>query len=201
MRLKLNRSCTLSNTGLAASFHTSVWVKGASKKYSATIFLPKTSFPARLEGKKRVERDKEIAEKCKFSAQYAWQRLNRDKKEIWNNISNIPMNCILNFMVLILVEQMSQPTAYIEATGCSGKFVFLNSLQPLPRLHRCKRPSKLSTQCECHSYWLVIFCTPNSSRVLARERWQTFENSWKKTQYLIYSISKNPYYELINIRE
>ena len=24
------------------------------------------------------------------------------------------------------------------------------------------------------------FCTNNSSRVLARERWQTFENSWKK---------------------
>ena len=28
-----------------------------------------------------------------------------------------------------------------------------------------------------HSYWLVSFCTTNSSRVLARERWQTFENS------------------------
>ena len=31
-----------------------------------------------------------------------------------------------------------------------------------------------------HSYWLVIFCTTNSSRVLARERWQTFENSLGK---------------------
>ena len=30
------------------------------------------------------------------------------------------------------------------------------------------------------SYWLVLFCTTNSSQVLARERWQTFENSWKK---------------------
>ena len=41
---------------------------------------------------------------------------------------------------------------FIEVTGCSGKIVFFhNSLQPLPRLHRCKRPSntKLSTQCEC----------------------------------------------------
>ena len=26
---------------------------------------------------------------------------------------------------------------------------FHNSLQPHPRLLRCKRPSKLSTQCEC----------------------------------------------------
>ena len=30
------------------------------------------------------------------------------------------------------------------------------------------------------SYWLVIFCTTNSSGVLARERWQTFKNSWEK---------------------
>ena len=77
-------------------------------------------------------------------------------------------------------------------TGCSGKIVFFfhNSLQPLSRQHRCKRPSKLSMQCECvqSSYWLVIFCTTNSSRVLARERWQTFENSWKKTQYLINTL-------------
>ena len=34
------------------------------------------------------------------------------------------------------------------------------------------------------SHWLVIFCTTNSSRVQSWERWQTFENSWKKTQYL-----------------
>ena len=39
-----------------------------------------------------------------------------------------------------------------------------------------------------YSYWLVIFCTTNSSRVLARERWQTFENSWKKTQYLMNTL-------------
>ena len=39
-----------------------------------------------------------------------------------------------------------------------------------------------------HSYWLVIFWTTNSSRVLAREGWQTFENSWKKTQYLMNTL-------------
>merc|ERR1712049_5940 len=32
------------------------------------------------------------------------------------------------------------------------------------------------------------FCTTNDSRVLARERWQTFGNSWKKTQYLIEGV-------------
>ena len=32
-----------------------------------------------------------------------------------------------------------------------------------------------------HSYWLDIYCTSNGSRVLARERWQSFENFWKNT--------------------
>ena len=32
------------------------------------------------------------------------------------------------------------------------------------------------------------FCTTNSSRVTASERWQTFENSWKKTQYLMNTL-------------
>ena len=81
-------------------------------------------------------------------------------------------------------------------TRCSGNIVFFhNSLQPLPRLHhRCKRPSKLSNAIRVysHSYWLEIFCTTNSSRVLARERWQIFENSWKKTQYLMNTL----YYKL-----
>ena len=39
-----------------------------------------------------------------------------------------------------------------------------------------------------NSYWLAIVCTTNSSRVLARERWQTFEKSWKKTQYLMNTL-------------
>ena len=39
-------------------------------------------------------------------------------------------------------------TVSVLYTGCSGKIVFFhNSLQPIPRLHSCKRPSKLSTQC------------------------------------------------------
>ena len=39
---------------------------------------------------------------------------------------------------------------YSIGTGCSGKIVFFhNSMQTLPRLHRCKRPSKLSTQRDC----------------------------------------------------
>ena len=38
----------------------------------------------------------------------------------------------------------------LGSTWRSGKIVFFhNSLQPLPRQHRCKRLSKLSAQCEC----------------------------------------------------
>ena len=48
-------------------------------------------------------------------------------------------------------EPSSQSSGQDDDTGCSGKIVFFfhNSLQGLPRLQRCKSPSKLSTQCEC----------------------------------------------------
>ena len=51
--------------------------KEPSKKYSSTLLLPKTSFPMKVEGKKRIARDKEISEKCKFDSQYSRQRQNR----------------------------------------------------------------------------------------------------------------------------
>ena len=51
------------------------------KKYSQTVQLPKTSFPVKVEGKKRLERDKEIHEKCNFSSMYSWQRNNRTGDE------------------------------------------------------------------------------------------------------------------------
>ena len=51
--------------------------KEPSKKYSSTLLLPKTSFPMKVEGKKRISRDKDIFERCKLDQQYAWQRENR----------------------------------------------------------------------------------------------------------------------------
>ena len=51
--------------------------KEVSKKYSSTLFLPKTSFPVRVEGKKRTEKDVEVARSCGFESQYQWQRDNR----------------------------------------------------------------------------------------------------------------------------
>ena len=59
--------------------------------------------------------------------------------------------CIEIFSLLILSNFYFGGNVAISSTGCSGKNVFFhNSLQPLPRLHRCcMRPTKLSTQCEC----------------------------------------------------
>ena len=51
---------------------------------------------------------------------------------------------LLMFTVIFYTKEGKQ------GTECSGKNVFFqNSLQPLPLLHRCKRPAKLSTQCKC----------------------------------------------------
>ena len=76
-------------------------------------------------------------------------------------------------------------------TECSRKYVFFhNSLQPLPRLHYCKRPSKLSTQCECTVTGNFLY-NQLQPIVQAKERWQTF---FEKTQYLM-----NTLYLIVNM--
>ena len=58
----------------------------------------------------------------------------------------------LSFIIFIKGTTRRRPLNFQKNyyTGCSRKIVFFhNSLQPLPRLHLCKRHSKLSTQCEC----------------------------------------------------
>ena len=76
-------------------------------------------------------------------------------------------------------------------TGCSGKIVFFHSsLQNLPRLHIALRDLQSSQRnASVQSLLLAgLFCTTNSSGVLARGRWQTFENFWEKTQYLMNTL-------------
>ena len=49
-----------------------------------------------------------------------------------------------------LVNSLKERRCCLGGTGCSGKIVFFSQfMQPLPRLYRCKRPSKLLTQCKC----------------------------------------------------
>ena len=55
-------------------------------------------------------------------------------------------------------------------TVCLGKIVFFhNSLQPLPRLHRYKRPLKLSKHCECKSLLLAGIFLYNQQQPSAGE--------------------------------
>ena len=90
----------------------------------------------------------------------------------------------------------------ITDTGCSGKMCFF-TIHCNPSFANIALRDLQSSQRIAsvqHSYWLVIFCTTNSSRVLARERWQTFENSLKKNTifdehpvgYAMYSLCISP---------
>ncbi|KAL2741085.1 hypothetical protein V1478_001226 [Vespula squamosa] len=47
-----------------------------NKKYTETIILPQTDFQLRLNGKKRIDMDKYLLEKCGFLDLYCWQRKN-----------------------------------------------------------------------------------------------------------------------------
>ncbi|XP_012218366.2 isoleucine--tRNA ligase, mitochondrial [Linepithema humile] len=57
-----------------------LWFRGmkndAKQSYSKTVLLPQTNFPTRFSGKKRVEMDNYLIEKCGFLELYNWQRQN-----------------------------------------------------------------------------------------------------------------------------
>ena len=48
----------------------------ATSTYSGTVQLPKTSFPQRVEGSKRVELDQSIVNSAQFQNFYDWQQKN-----------------------------------------------------------------------------------------------------------------------------
>ena len=62
--------------------------------------------------------------------------------------------------------------------GCSGKIMFFHISLQNPSLAciavRYLQSSHRNASVHSHSFWLIIFWTTNSNRVLARERWQTF---------------------------
>ena len=59
-------------------------------------------------------------------------------------------HCQASFLWIYLFSWWPDKHFFRDITGCSGKIVFFhNLLQPLPCLHRWKRPSKLCAQCEC----------------------------------------------------
>ena len=48
----------------------------AKSTYSGTVLLPKTSFPSRVEGAKRIDLDQTIVNSSQFQNFYSWQNLN-----------------------------------------------------------------------------------------------------------------------------
>ena len=95
--------------------------------------------------------------------------------------------------ILVMAFQTSLFPIYIQ--GVQEKLCFFTIHRNLSLAYIAVRDLQSSQRnASVQSLLLAgIFCTTNSSRVLARERWQTFENSWKKTQYLmntLYQITK-----------
>ena len=74
-----------------------------------------------------------------------------------------------------------RPLLFIKSdTGCSGKIVFFFTIHRNPSIAYIAVRDLQSSQRNASVQSLLLagnFCTTNSSRVLARERWQTFENS------------------------
>ena len=100
----------------------------------------------------------------------------------------------LIFRIKHIYLQPHQPNMYIyEYTYrmFNKNCIFVNSLQPIPcmEIELLILAKDLSTH---HSYWLVIFCTTNSSPVLlAREKPQNFKNSKKKNSPPPYTMFLN----------
>jgi isoleucyl-tRNA synthetase len=51
-------------------------MSSSSKKKKFPVLLPTTSFPARVEGEKRINLDEKVVGSEKFSSLYSWQRRN-----------------------------------------------------------------------------------------------------------------------------
>ena len=79
--------------------------------------------------------------------------------------------------------------------GCSEKLCFFTincNPFPLVYVHIAARDSRCyqsnETVQHSHSYWLASWSATNSSPLLARERSQNIENSWKKYFFFLNSL-------------
>ena len=89
-----------------------------------------------------------------------------------------------SFLLIIIITVSTfysfyHPCCFLNRVFMKKLCFFINHCNPsfayisLKEIYKALKAMRVYS----HSYWLVIFCTTNSSRVLARERWQTFENS------------------------
>ena len=92
---------------------------------------------------------------------------------------------------VLIAGELAVDLIIFISTGCSWKIVFFsNSLQPLPRLHRCKRPSKLSTQCECtvSPIGWPFFVQPIAAKCWRGRGGKLSRFLGKRTQYLMNNL-------------
>ena len=116
--------------------------------------------------------------------------IHRPKIELFQNETNHEKLEPIILGLLDINLNINKLTMMYNATGtgCSGKILFFhNSLQPLPRLHRCKRPLKLSTQCDCTVTTIgwKLFVQPIAAACWRGRGGKLSRILEKKTQYLI----------------
>ena len=83
--------------------------------------------------------------------------------------------CKKSFYTLYILQGVQEKLCFF-AVHCNPSLAYIIAVRYLQSTHR---------SASVQSLLLAGLCTTNSSRVLARERWQSFENSWEKTQYLM----------------
>ncbi|XP_060534697.1 isoleucine--tRNA ligase, mitochondrial [Cylas formicarius] len=119
--------------------------KGKSNTYGHTVLLPKTKLPLRLEGKRLIERDKNIHNTTGFDDLYSWQRKHlsgaefvlhdgppyaNGKLHMGHAINKILKDTILRYKVL-----QGTKVHYVPGWDCHGLPIELKALSGLDNLN------------------------------------------------------------------
>lgn len=110
-----------------------------SNKYSNTVLLPRTQFPAQINGKERIEKDEYLTTTCGFSELYEWQRKNllgpefvlHDGPPYANGIPHMghAINKILKDVTLRNNVMQGKRVHYIPGWDCHGLPIELKAIQ------------------------------------------------------------------------
>ncbi|XP_015438949.1 PREDICTED: isoleucine--tRNA ligase, mitochondrial [Dufourea novaeangliae] len=108
-------------------------------KYSDTVLLPRTQFPAQINGKKRIEKDKYLTTKAGFSELYEWQRTHlsgpefilHDGPPYANGVPHMghAINKILKDITLRSNVVQGNRVHYIPGWDCHGLPIEMKAIQ------------------------------------------------------------------------
>jgi isoleucyl-tRNA synthetase len=124
-------------------------------RWSSTVYLPKTTFPQRLEGDKRIQTDKEIILSSKFQSVYERQRSHQLEQE-WMLHDGPPyangpvhmghaVNKILKDITNRWKVVLGHRVHYVPGWDCHGLPIELKALQAGKSKSREKDPVKIRT--------------------------------------------------------